>query len=122
MDGGESEWLDGWEQWRVVNEDRDGGDFYGEAGGDFVSGAVFGAAKGVDTDVLVGMLVVLVNARGVWKNDCRGNVLLVVEMRERRQRTGRWDRSQGQDGVMERSGGAQTSVRFCGGLYRGRDV
>jgi hypothetical protein len=71
---------------------------------------------------LVGMLVVLVNARRVWKNDCRRNVLLVVEMRERRQGTGRWDRGQRQDGVVERSSGAQTSVCFCGGFYRGRDI
>jgi hypothetical protein len=84
VDGSKSEWLDGWEQGGMVNEDRDGGDFYGEAGGDFVSGAVLGAAKGVDTNILVGVLVVLINTRRVWEDDGRRNVLLVVKMGERR--------------------------------------
>jgi hypothetical protein len=122
MDGSKSEWLDRGEQWGMVDEDRDGGDFYGETGGDFVSGAVFGAAKGVDTNVLVGVLVVLINTRRVREDDGRRNVLLVVKMGERRQGTGRRNRGQRQDRVMEWSGGAQTSVSLCGGFYWRWDV
>jgi hypothetical protein len=79
----------------MVDKDHDGGDFYRETGGDFVPGAVFGAAEGMDTNILVGVFVVLVNTRRVGKNDCWRNVLLVVKMRERRQGTGRRDRGQG---------------------------
>jgi hypothetical protein len=106
----------------VVDKDRDGGDFYGEAGGDFVPGTVFSAADGVDTNVLVGVLVVLVNTRRVWEDNSRRDVLLVVKMGERRQGTGRRDRGEREDWVVERSGRAQTSVSLCGGLYGGRDV
>ena len=106
----------------MVDEDRDGGDFYREAGCDLVSRSVLGATEGVDTDVLMGVFIVLVNARGVREDDCGRNVLLFVKMRERRQGTGRRDRGQGYDGVMERSGWAQTSIGFCGGFYGGRDI
>jgi hypothetical protein len=94
VDGGEPEGLDSRKQWGVVDEDRDGGDFYGEAGGDFVPGAIFGAADGIDPNVLVGVSIVLVNARRVWEDNSRRDVLLVVKMWEQRQGTGRWDRSE----------------------------
>jgi hypothetical protein len=122
VDGGEPEGLDSREQWRVVDEDRDWGDFNREAGSDFVSGAILDATDGMNTNILVRVLVVLVNARRVREDDGGRNVFLIVQMRERRQGTGRRDRGQGQDGVVERSSGAQTSVCFCGGFYRGWDV
>jgi hypothetical protein len=106
----------------VVNEEGDRGDFYGEAGGDFVPGAILGAAGGMDTNVLVGVLVVLVNTRGVREDNCRRNVLLIVKVRERRQGTWRRDRSEREDWVVERGSWAQASVRFCGGFCGGRDV
>ena len=69
----------------MVDKDRDWGDFNGEPGGYFVPGAIFSAADGMDTNKLVRVLVVLVNARGVWKNDCRRNILLVIKVGKRRQ-------------------------------------
>jgi hypothetical protein len=87
VNGREPERLDSGEQRGVVNEEGDRGDFYREAGGDFVPGAILGAAGGVDTNILVGVLVVLINTRGVREDDCRRNVLLVVKVRERRQGT-----------------------------------
>jgi hypothetical protein len=87
VDGREPEWLDSGKQRGVVNEESDRGDFYREAGGDFVPGAILGAADSMDTNVLVGVLVVLVNARGIREDDCRRNILLIVEVRERRQGT-----------------------------------
>jgi hypothetical protein len=92
VDGCEPERLDGGEQRRVVDEDCDGGDFDGEAGGDFVPRSILGTTDGMNADVLVGVFVVLVNARGVWEDDCRRNVLLIVKMGEWRKRTGRRDR------------------------------
>jgi hypothetical protein len=76
----------------------------------------------VDADVLVGVLVMLINAQGFREDNCGRDVLLVVKMRERRQGTGQRDRGEREDWVVERSGWAQTSVCFCGGFYRGRDV
>ena len=73
---------------------RDWGDFNRKPSGYFVAGAIFGATDGVDANELMGVLVVLINARGVWEDNRRGNVLLVVKMRERRQRTGRRNRSE----------------------------
>jgi hypothetical protein len=122
VDGGEPEGLDSREQRGVVDEDRDWGDFNRKPGGYFVPGAVLNTANGMDTNILVGVLVVLVNARRVGEDDGGGNIFLIVKMRERRQGTGRRDRGQRQDGVVERSGRAQTSVCLCGGFYRGRDV
>ena len=63
--------------------------------------------------VLVRVLLTLVITGGFREGDGRRNVLLIVKMGKRRQRTGRWDRSKGKDGV-SRGRGAQTSVRFCG--------
>jgi hypothetical protein len=95
MDGGEPEGLDSGKQGGVIDEDCNGSDFDGEAGGYFVLRSVLGPTDGVDADILMGVLVVLINARGVREDDCRRNVLLIVKMRERRQGTGRRDRSQG---------------------------
>jgi hypothetical protein len=95
VDGGEPKWLDSGEQGRMVDKNRDGGDFDGEAGSDFVSGAILDVMDGMNTNVLVGVLVVLVNAQGVGEDDCGRNVLLVVKVRERWQGTGRRDRGQG---------------------------
>ena len=86
VDGREPERLDSGEQWGVVNEDRDGSDFNKKSGGYFVAGVVLSATDGMDTDKLMGVLVMLVNARGVREDDCRENILLVVKMREQRQR------------------------------------
>ena len=71
----------------MVDKDRDWGDFNGEPGGYFVPGAIFSAADGMDTNKLVRVLVVLVNAGGVREDDCRRNVLLIIKMGERRQGT-----------------------------------
>jgi hypothetical protein len=94
VDGGEPEGLDSREQWGVIDEDGDWGDFNREPGGYFVPGAILGATEGVDADVLVGVLVVLINARGFREDDCGRDVLLVVKIGERRQGTGRRDRSE----------------------------
>ena len=88
VDRGEPEWLDSGEQWGMVNEDRDGSDFNGEAGSYFVPRPVLGLTDGVNANELMGVLVVLIDARGVWEDDCRGNILLVVKVRERWQGTG----------------------------------
>jgi hypothetical protein len=95
VDGSKPERLDGREQRGVVDEGRDGGDFDGETGGYFVPRSILGTTDGVDADMLVGMLVVLVNARGVREDDGRRDILLVIKMGERRQWTGRRDRGQG---------------------------
>jgi hypothetical protein len=62
----------------VIDENRDRGDFDGKSGGYFVPRAVLGTTESVDTDVLMGVFVVLVNARRVREDDSRRNVLLVV--------------------------------------------
>jgi hypothetical protein len=62
----------------MINEGRDRGDFDGKSGGYFVSRAVLGTTEGVDADILMGVLVVLIDARRVWEDDRRRNVLLVV--------------------------------------------
>jgi hypothetical protein len=88
VDGGEPERLNSREQWGMVDKDRDRGDFNRKPGSGFVPGAIFGATEGVDADVLVGVLVVLIDARGVWEDDGGRNVLLVVKVWERWQGTG----------------------------------
>jgi hypothetical protein len=35
----------------------------------------------VDAEILMGVFVMLVNARGVWEDDCWGTVLLIVKVR-----------------------------------------
>jgi hypothetical protein len=62
----------------MINEGRDRGDFDGKSGGYFVPRAVLGTTESVDADILMGVLVVLIDARRVWEDDCRGNVLLVI--------------------------------------------
>jgi hypothetical protein len=62
----------------VIDENRDGSDFNGKSGGYFVPRAVLGTTESVDADVLMGVFVVLVNARRVWEDDSRGDVLLVI--------------------------------------------
>ena len=84
VDGCKPERLDSGEQRGVVDKDRDQGDFNRKSSGYFVAGAILSAMGGVDANKLMGVLVVLVNARGVWEDNSRGNVLLVVEVRERR--------------------------------------
>jgi hypothetical protein len=120
VDGGKPEGLDGREQRGVIDKDCNRGNFDREPGGYLVLGAILSATEGVDADVLVGVLVVLINARGFWEDDCGRDVLLVVKIREQQQGTGRQDRGEREDWVVERSGWAQTSVCFCGGFYRGR--
>jgi hypothetical protein len=88
MDGGEPEWLGGGKQRGMVDEGRDGGDFNRKPGCYFVPRSVLGTTDDVDADILVGMLVVLVNARGVREDDGRRDILLVIKMGERRQWTG----------------------------------
>jgi hypothetical protein len=94
MDGCEPEGLDSGEQWGVVDEDRDKGDFYGEAGGYFIPRSILSTTEGVDTDILMGVLVMLINARRVQEDDGEGNILLVIKMGERQQGTGRRDRGE----------------------------
>ena len=67
----------------------------------------------MDGDKLVGVFFPLVVARGLRKGDGRRDVLLVIKVGKRRQRTGRRDRGEGKDRV-SRGRGTQTSVRFCG--------
>jgi hypothetical protein len=62
----------------VVDENRNGGDFDGKPGGYFVPRAVLGTTESVNANVLMGVFVVLVNARRVREDDRRRNVLLVV--------------------------------------------
>jgi hypothetical protein len=62
----------------VIDEDCDGGDFDGKSGCYFVPRAVLGTTEGVNADVLMGVFVVLVNARRVREDDGRGDVLLVI--------------------------------------------
>jgi hypothetical protein len=72
VDGGEPERLDGGEQQGVVDKDCDRGDLDGEAGGYFVPRSILGTTESVDADVLVGVLIVLINARGSGKMTAGG--------------------------------------------------
>jgi hypothetical protein len=88
VDGGEPEGLDSGEQWGMVNKGRDRGDLDWETGSYFIPRSKLGTTGGMDAYILVGVFVVLVNARRVREDDGGRNVLLIVEMRERRQGTG----------------------------------
>jgi hypothetical protein len=62
----------------VIDEDRNRGDFDGKSCGYFVPRTVLGTTESVDADVLMGVFVVLVNARRVREDNGRGDVLLVI--------------------------------------------
>ena len=78
VDGSEPEWLNSREQGGVVDKDRDRGDFDRKSGGYFVPRTVLGTTEGADANELVGVFVVLIDARRVWEDDGRRDVLLVV--------------------------------------------
>ena len=77
--------------------------------------------EGLDSYVLVRVLLTLVITRGFRESDSRRDVFLVVKVGKRWQRTGRWNWSKGEDGV-SRGWGAQTSVCFCSGFTGGWEV
>ena len=78
-------------------------------------------AEGLDGYKLVRVFFSLMVTGGLREGDGRRDIFLIVEVRERWQRTRRQDRGKGKDGV-SRGRGTQTSVSFCGGFTGRRDV
>jgi hypothetical protein len=78
MNRWELERLDSGKQRGVVDEGGDGGDIDRVTSSYLVPWSVLGLSKSTNPNVLMGVRKVLINARGVRKDDGRRNVLLVV--------------------------------------------